>query len=305
MPDEPSQAIVPLDADTAERLLSARLDPDDAPPGYAEVARLLQAAAAPADQIELTGQAAAMDAFRTTHPRPAPPPAPPPRPAPAPPRPGSPAGTRGRPAGSTGRLAGRETRVAARGGASGARGRLVALALAGALAAGAVGVWTAGGAPFSRELGSPSGGPGAGGPGSATPGSGPYGPGPRAGTGSGAEATGSLRPAWPGVSSAPGATQVTNGRPPAPASTREPATARHTGGVTSPGGSTHGSKHTHPGSPSPNRQRSSRPGPSRPARQRLSGQAGPRETSIPGVETSHRNRCPPPDPQPGSGENRK
>ena len=39
MPDEPSQAIVPLDADTAERLSSARLDPDDAPPGYAEVAR--------------------------------------------------------------------------------------------------------------------------------------------------------------------------------------------------------------------------------------------------------------------------
>jgi hypothetical protein len=70
MPDEPSQAIVPLDADTAERLLSARLDPDDAPPGYAEVARLLQAAAAPADQVELAGQAAAMDAFRTTHRRP-------------------------------------------------------------------------------------------------------------------------------------------------------------------------------------------------------------------------------------------
>ena len=88
MPDEPSQAIVPLDADTAERLLSARLDPDDAPPGYAEVARLLQAAAAPADQIELTGQAAAMDAFRTTHPRPAPPPAHPAttHPRPTPPR---------------------------------------------------------------------------------------------------------------------------------------------------------------------------------------------------------------------------
>ena len=239
MPDEPSQAIVPLDADTAERLLSARLDPDDAPPGYAEVARLLQAAAAPADQIELTGQAAAMDAFRTTHPRPAPT-----RPRPTPP-PGPPPGTRARPAGSTGRPGGsRDQRVAARGGASGARGRVVALALAGALAAGAVGVWTAGGAPFSRELGSPSGGPSAGGPGSATPGSGPYGPG---GIGSGADATGSLRPAWPSVSSAPGATQVTNGRPPAPASTREPATARHTGDVTSPGGSTNGSKHTHPG----------------------------------------------------------
>ena len=251
MPDEPSQAIVPLDADTAERLLSARLDPDDAPPGYAEVARLLQAAAAPADQIELTGQAAAMNAFRTTHPGPTPPPARPAttRPHPTPP-PGPPAGTRGRPDGSTGRPGGsRDQRVAARGGASGARGRVVALALAGALAAGAVGVWTAGGAPFSRELGSPSGGPSAGGPGSATPGSGPYGVGRYGlgGTGSGADATGSLRPAWPSVSSAPGATQVTNGRPPAPASTREPATARHTGDVTSPGGSTNGSKHTHPG----------------------------------------------------------
>ena len=223
MPDEPSHAIVPLDADTAERLLSARLDPDDAPPGYAEVARLLQAAAAPADQVELTGQAAAMDAFRATHRRPA--------------------GSTGRPGGS------RDERVATRGGASGARGRVVALALAGALAAGAAGVWTAGGAPFSGELGSPSGGPSAGGPGSATTGSGPYGLGPYwpGGTESGADATGSLRPAWPSVGSAPGATQVTNGRPPAPASTREPATARHTGGATPPGGSTNGSKHTHPG----------------------------------------------------------
>ena len=132
----------------------------------------------------------------------------------------------------------------------GARGRLVALALAGAVAAGAVGVWTAGGAPFSRELGSPSGGPGAGGSGSATPGSGPYGSG---GSGPGADATGSLRPAWPGLCYAPGPTPVTNGRPPVPTSTREPATARHTGAVTSRGGSIHGSKHTHPGKqPKPN-----------------------------------------------------
>ena len=88
MPDEPFQAIVPLDADTAERLLSARLDPDDAPPGYAEVARLLQAAAAPADRIELTGQAAALDAFRRTHPSPAQPPLPLAGPGAAPPSPG-------------------------------------------------------------------------------------------------------------------------------------------------------------------------------------------------------------------------
>jgi hypothetical protein len=31
MPEDPSQPMVPLDADTAERLLSGRLDPDDAP----------------------------------------------------------------------------------------------------------------------------------------------------------------------------------------------------------------------------------------------------------------------------------
>jgi hypothetical protein len=185
-----------------------------------------------------------MNAFRTTHPGPTPSPAhaATTRPHPTPP-PGRPAESTGHPGGS------RDQRVAARGWASGARGRVVALALAGVLAAGAVGVWTAGGAPFSRELGSPSGGPSAGGPGAATPGSGPNGLGPYGlgGTGSGADATGSLRPAWPSVSSAPGATQVTNGRPPAPASTREPATARHTGDVTSPGGSANGSKHTHPG----------------------------------------------------------
>ena len=247
MPDEPSQAIVPLDADTAERLLSARLDPDDAPPGYAEVARLLQAAAAPADPVELTGQAAAMDLFRTTHPRP----------ARSTGRPGGSrdrgeatrGGTRGRPTPSRGGTRGRPT--PSRGGASGARARLVALALAGAVAATAVGVWTAGGAPFSRELGSPSGGPGAGGPGSGTPGLGHSGAGGSgAGSGSGSGATGSLRPAWPGLGSPPSTTLLPDGRPAAPASTREPATARHTGGETSPGRSGHGSKHpTHPGKP--------------------------------------------------------
>src|SRR5918994_4158617 len=69
MPDGPSSAIPPLDADTAERLLRGRLDPDDAPPGYAEVARLLRAAAAPADQAEPTGEAAAVHAYRTTLPQ--------------------------------------------------------------------------------------------------------------------------------------------------------------------------------------------------------------------------------------------
>jgi hypothetical protein len=36
-----------LDGDTLERLLAGRVEPDDAPPGYAEVARVLRAAAAP------------------------------------------------------------------------------------------------------------------------------------------------------------------------------------------------------------------------------------------------------------------
>jgi hypothetical protein len=208
MPDEPSQAIVPLDADTAERLLSGRLDPDDAPPGYAEVARLLQAAAAPADPAELAGQAAAMDAFRTTHARPV-------RRGPAPAR------------------------------APGARGRLVVLALAGVVAAGGVGLWTAGGASSVRELGSPSGGPSAGGSGSGTPGSGQGGSG---GYGSVASGSGSLRPVGPGLEAATGTAPVRDGRPRRVLPTaRERATARHGGGVTARGGSPHGAKPARPG----------------------------------------------------------
>jgi hypothetical protein len=147
MPDQPSQAIVRLDADTAERLLSGRLDPDDAPPGYANVARLLRAAATP-DPGEPAGQAAAMAAFRLSHPGPR-------HPAPPSRVPGQAARGLGRAARGLGR--------APRGRARRARGRLVALALAGAVAVGGVGLWTAGGAPLPGELGSPSGGPSAGG----------------------------------------------------------------------------------------------------------------------------------------------
>jgi hypothetical protein len=43
------------DQDTVERLLTGRLDPSDAPPGYEGVARLLAAAAAPAAATELAG----------------------------------------------------------------------------------------------------------------------------------------------------------------------------------------------------------------------------------------------------------
>ena len=63
MPEDPSP-IVPLDADTAERLLSGRLDPDDAP-GYAEVARVLQAAAGPAEEAELADEEIAANQFHT------------------------------------------------------------------------------------------------------------------------------------------------------------------------------------------------------------------------------------------------
>jgi hypothetical protein len=39
--------ITKIDDDTMDRLLAGRIDPDDAPPGYAEVARILQAASSP------------------------------------------------------------------------------------------------------------------------------------------------------------------------------------------------------------------------------------------------------------------
>lgn len=48
-----------LDQDTAERLVSGRLDPADAPPGYAEVVALLAAAAAPTGDPDRERAAAA------------------------------------------------------------------------------------------------------------------------------------------------------------------------------------------------------------------------------------------------------
>jgi len=56
MPDTPY--------DPAERLLGGRLDPEDAPPGYAEVATVLRAAAGPPCPDELAGQPAALATFR-------------------------------------------------------------------------------------------------------------------------------------------------------------------------------------------------------------------------------------------------
>jgi hypothetical protein len=156
MPDHPSSPISPLDGDTAERLLSGRLDPDDAPPAYAGVARLLRAAAAPAGPDELAslaGKEEALALFRAAR-----------------------AGTAGigdRPAGA-GRWSGSPGRPAGLGGRLGSRGRparvrrrLVAVALTGVLVAGgaaaggaaATGLWTAGGVPSPGRLRSPTGGP--------------------------------------------------------------------------------------------------------------------------------------------------
>ena len=117
MPEDPSPRIVPLDADTAERLLSGRLDPDDAPPGYAEVARLLQAAAAPADATELADEAIAANQFRTAW-----------------------RGQLEAPGHRSPQVPGHRGRVVPGHRASGVRGRLVVLALAGAVVVGGVGV---------------------------------------------------------------------------------------------------------------------------------------------------------------------
>ncbi len=52
-----------LDEDTADRLLSGRLDPADTPPAYAPVARLVKAVTGPATPEELAGEAAVIAAF--------------------------------------------------------------------------------------------------------------------------------------------------------------------------------------------------------------------------------------------------
>jgi hypothetical protein len=52
-----------LDGDTVDRLLTGRLEPDDAPPGYAAVAAVLQAAAGPPSPGELSGEAPAVATF--------------------------------------------------------------------------------------------------------------------------------------------------------------------------------------------------------------------------------------------------
>jgi hypothetical protein len=66
-----------LDDDSADRLLAGRMDPADAPPGYAEAAAVMAAATAPARLDELGGAESALDAFRAAL---AGPPSPPRRP---------------------------------------------------------------------------------------------------------------------------------------------------------------------------------------------------------------------------------
>jgi hypothetical protein len=79
-PAGPDADPLALDEDTVERLLTGDLPPDQAPSGYAEVARLLVAAVAAPSPGELAGQAAVLAELRavtrarpaaTTTPRPA------------------------------------------------------------------------------------------------------------------------------------------------------------------------------------------------------------------------------------------
>jgi hypothetical protein len=53
-----------LDGDTLERLLAGRVEPGDAPPGYAEVARVLSAVAAPIDPADLGHESEHVEAAR-------------------------------------------------------------------------------------------------------------------------------------------------------------------------------------------------------------------------------------------------
>jgi hypothetical protein len=273
MPDHPAPPTLPLDDDTAERLLAARLDPADAPPGYAGVARLLRAAAAPAHPDELAGEPTALAMFRaarsravgsTGAPRPggtAPGRTVPHRgrggAGPRDPRPGRrgtgasgrSAGARGRPAGARGRAAGARGRPGGeRRRPAGARGRLVALALVGTLVTGAAavagGLWTGADVNPAGRLRSPTGGAAAGGPGSGAPGS---------SAGSGAVASwglgaGEVRVGRTGEDGR-GRRSDLRRRLGAP-SARDRVTAHH-GGVTSRGGgSAHGIKPGRPATPS-------------------------------------------------------
>ena len=216
MPDDPSSPIDPLDDDTAERLLSARLDPLDAPPSYAAVARLLQAAAAPPTPDELAGEPSAVAAFRSAHARPRPTPGRRPEPG---------GGGRSRP-----------------GGGGRSRTRLVAVALAGTLVAG--GLWTAQGGALIPGIRAPIGGATAGGSGSSASHAGGAGSGGAGSGGSGASGvgTGALRVVGPGTGGIP------ERRPSVVPTAHERVTSSHRGGAHArAGGSAHGARPHRPG----------------------------------------------------------
>jgi hypothetical protein len=64
LPLDPDTDPLALDDETVERLLAGELSPDQAPPGYAEVAELLAAATAAPTRGELAGQAAVLAELR-------------------------------------------------------------------------------------------------------------------------------------------------------------------------------------------------------------------------------------------------
>jgi len=194
MPEPGRPLVAALDDNTVERLVAGRLGPDDAPPGYAGVARVLQAAGGSAGPGELAGRDAALAMFRAH--------------------------------GPASRAQGRSRPAVRRRGPGRVRGRLVALALAGVVAAG--GLWLADGARNVPGLGSPTGGVGSGGPGSTGPGS--------ATPGQVAPA----RPTTPPVTGAGGDGRATAGTP-------ERSGTRP--GVSPGGGSAHGARPARPARP--------------------------------------------------------
>jgi hypothetical protein len=67
LPLDPDTDPLALEDETVERLLAGELSPDQAPPGYAEVAELLAAATAAPTPRELAGQAAALAELRAVN----------------------------------------------------------------------------------------------------------------------------------------------------------------------------------------------------------------------------------------------
>jgi hypothetical protein len=243
MPDHPAPPTLPVDDDTAERLLAARLDPADAPPGYAGVARLLRAAAAPAHPDELAGEPTALAMFRAARSRAVG--------STGAPRPGGTAPGRTVPHRGRGGAGPRDPRRGREGtearGRPGARGRLVALALVCTLVTGAAavagGLWTGADINPAGRLRSPTGGAAAGGPGSGAPG-------PSAGSGAVASwglRAGDVRVGRTGEDGRGRRSDLRRGV--GVPSARDRVTAHH-GGVTSRGGSAHGIKPGRPAAPS-------------------------------------------------------